>query len=77
MLRHLKNNKNNRLISLHIDDDELQEIYKTIWTRTEDLKSTELDNLPVYDSRYIKTKVKTNGDKIYTNFRSLNVIHFY
>ena len=33
----------------------------------------ELDALPVYDGRYLKTKIRTYGDKIYTNFCSLNV----
>ena len=31
--------KNNKLISLHINDEKLLEKYKTIWTKTEDLKS--------------------------------------
>ena len=30
--------------------------------------------LPVYDDRYIKTKIRTYGDKVYTNFRGLNVL---
>ena len=29
--------------------------------------------LPVYDDRYIKTKIRTFGDKVYINFRGLNV----
>ena len=33
----------------------------------------ELNALPVYDDRYIKTKVGTYGDKVYTNFGGLNV----
>ena len=47
--------------------------YKTIWTKIEDLKSIELNALPVYDDRYIKTKIRTYGDKVYTNFGGLNV----
>ena len=31
-------NKNNRLMSLHIDDDKLLEKYKTILVKNEDLK---------------------------------------
>ena len=31
-----------------------------------------MNALPVYDARYIKTKVRTYGDKVYTNFRALN-----
>ena len=27
----------------------------------------------MYDDRYIKTKIRTYGDKVYTNFRVLNV----
>ena len=27
----------------------------------------------LYQSRYIKTKIRTYGDKVYTNFRGLNV----
>ena len=50
--------KNNKLISFRIDDEKLLEKYKTIWTKIEDLKNIELNDLPVCDDRYIKTKVK-------------------
>ena len=39
----------------------------------EDLINIELNVLLVYDDRYIKTKIRTYGDKVYTNFRGLNV----
>ena len=58
---------------LHIDGDKILEKYKTIWTEIEDLKNIELNALPVYDYRYIKTKIRTYGDKVYTNFRGSNV----
>ena len=32
-----------------------------------------MNALPVYDDRYIKTKIITHGDKVYTNFCGLNV----
>ena len=32
-----------------------------------------MNALPIYDDRYIKTKIRTYGDKVYTNFRGLNV----
>ena len=48
--------KNNKLISFRINDDKLLEKYKTIWTKIEDLKNIELNVLPVYDDRYLKTK---------------------
>ena len=47
---------NNKLMSIHINNNKLLEKYKTIWTKIEDLKNTELDALPVYDDRYIKVK---------------------
>ena len=56
-----------------IDDNKLLEKYKTIWTKIEDLKNIELYDLPDYDDRYIKAKIKTYDDKVYTNIRGLNV----
>ena len=65
--------KNNKSMPFCIDDEKLLEKYKTIWTEIEDLKNIELNALPVYDDRYIKIKIRTYGDKVYTYFRSLNV----
>ena len=67
-------NKNNKLMSSRIDDDKLFEKYKTIWTKIEDLKNIELYTLQVYDNRYKITKIRTYGDKVYTNFLGLNVL---
>ena len=39
----------------------------------EDWKNIELNALLVYDDRYIKTKICTYGDKVYTNFIGINV----
>ena len=58
-LRHPKlkmNKKNSKLMSFQIDGGKLLEKYKTIWTKIEDLKNIELNALPVYDDRCIKTK---------------------
>ena len=41
--------------------------------KIEDLKNITLNALPVYDDRYIETKLRTFGDKVYTNFHGLNV----
>ena len=51
-------------MSFCIDDVILLEKYKVIWTRIEDLKNIELDALPVYDNKYIKTKMKSFTDKL-------------
>ena len=45
-----------------IDNEKLLERYKTIWTKIEDLKNIELNALPMYDDRYIKTKIRTYSD---------------
>ena len=66
--------KNNKLMSFCTDDEKPLEKYKDIWTKMEDLKNTELNTLPVYDDTFIKTRIRTYGDKVYTNFRGLNVL---
>ena len=43
-------------MSFRIDDEKLLERYKAILTKIEYLKNIELNALPVYDDRYIKTK---------------------
>ena len=60
-------------MSFRVDDDLLLGKYKTIWTKFEDLKYIELNDLPAYDDRYIKNKMRIFGDKVYINFRDLNV----
>ena len=64
--------KNNKLMSFGIDDEKLLEKYRSIWTKIKDLKNIHLNALPVYNDRYIKTKIRTYGDKVYTIFRGLN-----
>ena len=58
-------------MSFRIDDKKLLEKYKASWTKIENLKNIELNVLPV--DRYIKTKIRTFGDKVYTDFRGLNM----
>ena len=60
--------KNNKLMSFRIDDENLFENIKLFR-----LKNIELNDIPVSDGRYIKTKIRTYGDKVYTNFHGLNV----
>ena len=59
-------------MSFGIDDEKLLEEYKAIWTKIQDLKNIELNVLPVFDDSYIKTKIRTYGDKVYSNFCGLN-----
>ena len=68
--------RNSILISSNIDNEKLLEKYKAIWNKIEDLKNIKLNDLPVYDSRYIKAKIRTCGHKVYTNFRVFNVLEY-
>ena len=61
-------------MSFRIDGGKLLQKYKSIWTKIGDLKNIDLNDLPVYDDRYIKTQIKTYFDKVYTNFCALNVL---
>ena len=72
MISKVEDNKS-KLMSLCINDEKLSGKYKAIWPKTEDLKKIKLNTLPVYDDRYIKTKITTFGDKFYTNIRDLYV----
>ena len=63
----------NKLTSFHINDENLLEKYKAICTKIEDLENIKLNALPDYDDRYKKTNIRLYQDKVYTNFRSLNI----
>ena len=65
--------KNNKLMYFRMDHGKLLEKDKANWTKIEDLQNIELNDLPVYDERYIKSKIRTYGDKVYTNFLDLNM----
>ena len=65
--------KKNNLMSFRINDDKLLEKYQAIQTKIENLKYIQLNALPEYDDRYIKTKEIMQSDKLYTNFHGLHV----
>ena len=62
--------KINKLMSFRINDEKLLEKCKAIWTKIEDLKNIELNALPVYDDRYIETKIRTFNDKFKVIFKT-------
>ena len=43
---------NNKLMSFRIDDENLLEKYKAIWTEIEDFKNIKSNAVPVYDDIY-------------------------
>ena len=40
----------------HINDEKLLESCKAIWTKIKDLRNIELNALPAYDDKHIKTE---------------------
>ena len=60
--------KNNNLMSFHIDDESIRIKYKAIWIKLKIWWKIKID-----DDRYIKNKIKTYSDKVYTDFRGLTV----
>ena len=63
--------KISKLISFRICNEKLLEKYEAVWTKIEDIKNTELNALPVCNDRYIKVKIRTYSNEIYTNFCGL------
>ena len=60
--------EDNKLMSFCLDHEKLLEKYKAICTKIENSKNIELNALSVHDDRYIKTKIRTCGENVYTNF---------
>ena len=62
----------NKLMSFCIDNEKLLEKYKIEGLRL-NIQNIALNALPFSDDRYIKTKIRTYRNKVYTNFHGLNV----
>ena len=50
-----------------IKDEKLLENYNEIWKKVSKITKKEFDSNPVYDEKYIKTKLKSYNGKINTN----------
>ena len=73
MSKHLKRKTNTLILFIHTDDEKLLEKYKTIWTKIEYFENIQLNALPVYDGKYVKTKIRTYDDNVHANFCGLKV----
>ena len=51
-----------------IKDDEVEENYKRIWDMIKNKWNIKFHSLPVYDKKYLKTKVREYDGAIKTNF---------
>ena len=47
-----------------IEDDDLLEKYNTIWEEVSDGIKKEFDNETVYNKEYLKTEIKSHGNKL-------------
>ena len=47
-----------------IEDDDLLEKYNTIWDNVSADIKKEFDNEPVYNKKFLKTKIKSHGDEV-------------
>ena len=58
-------------MTFKVSDDKLLKRYNKIWERVSNLNHIKFDSEPVYgdNDKYIKTKIKSYGDKINTNFQ--------
>ena len=59
-------------LSFKISDKQLLKKYNQMWKRIEKLLEIKFDSKPVSgnDEKYIKTKIKTYGDSVITNFHN-------
>ena len=55
-------------MSFLIKDDEVLEKYEKIWDLIKNKLKIKFHSLPVYDKKYLKTKVSEYEDMIKTNF---------
>ena len=64
-----------KAISCKAIDHKLFKKYNKIWGKIKNLLNIKFDSEPVYgdDDKYIKTKIKTYGDKVNTNFQGKKV----
>ena len=57
-------------IFFHVSDNkETLEKYSQIWNKIKSLIKKEFNNEPVYNDKYIKTKIKKYNDKVYKIFQ--------
>ena len=72
MIGYVKHFVSNKTKSFEVIDNKLLKIYTKIWERVSSLTNIEFDSELVYgdnDKYIIKTKIKSYGDKVNTNFQ--------
>ena len=71
MIGYVKHFGSNKAMSFKVTDNKLLKKYIKIWERVNSLMNIEFDSEPVYgdNDKYIKTKIKSYGDNVNTNFQ--------
>ena len=70
-------------MSLVIKDDDVLDKYNEIWDKIKETLSIKFHSMPVYDEKYIKTKVREFSSVIKTNFlgdevpKKKKILHFH
>ena len=61
--------KTSGYIKLLVNDKEIWKKYSEIWSKIKSLIKKEFNSEPVYNDKYIKTKIKIYNNRVYTNFQ--------
>ena len=71
MIGYAKYFDSNKAMYFNVNDEELLRKYTEIWEKISSLIDKEFDIQPVYgdNDKYKKTKIKSYGDKVNTNFK--------
>ena len=71
LIGYVKHFDSNKTMSFKVIDNRLLKKYTKIWERVSSLMNIEFDSEPVYggNDKYIKTKIKSYGDKVNSNFQ--------
>ena len=75
MIGYVKHFHSNKTMPFKVSDNKLLKKYNKIWEKISNLLNIEFDSKPVYGdgNKYIKTKIKMYGGRVYTNFQGKKV----
>ena len=77
MIGYVKCFHGNRTMSFLVADKEILKEYTKVWEKITDLIGKEFDAEPVYEDKYIKTKIKSYNNDIRTNFMVKVIVEKY
>ena len=61
-----------RKMSFFINNNEFLERYTAIWEKISDLVKKKFDSDPIYNNKYINTKIRSYNNDTKTNFRNID-----